>query len=499
MTPPETPPQAPPIAPKPSTEAATPTPARAGTRLPDRIRALIPVTWRLDAVLAFRLVVVAGFLMMLAANMPGQLSYDSIVELHEGRHHIRETWAPAILSAILGRLDALIPGTGLYLIVSGLLIYGAFLILRRLRPTMSWAGPVTAAVVVSLPTLIIFQGDVWKDILFANLVVAGFVLLAHVGKVWAPGRTPWLALAAIVLALAAAAQVRQNGVIAPLVAALVIAWIVRASGWRASLAWGLGGLAAVLLVSQAIGVISLPPSARHGHDKSTAKGIMVLQRYDIVGAAAHDPTLQLTDIRAASPEAERLIRVLGVPLYSPERVDYLAQDPRFANVFDRVPKRAVATQWRHIVLHHTGVYLAQRWDAFRWVFLTPEIDSCLPIYVGVDGPDAMVKDLGLVTGVTPAAQSLYNYGTHFLDGPVFSHLTFAVIALMVIGLLLLRREPQDVAIAGLMVAALGFTASFFPISIACDYRYLYLLDLAAVTGLIYLAIDPPLGQLRLRR
>ena len=496
MTSPETPPQ---TAPETTPQTAPATRPGAGTRLRRRIGDLVPVTWRLDPGLAFRLVVIAGFLMMLAANMPGQLSYDSIVELHEGRHHIRETWAPAILSAILGRFDALIPGTGLYLIASGLLAYGAFLALRRLRPAMSWAGPVVAAAVVSLPTLVIFQGDVWKDILFANLVVAGFVLLAHAGKVWGPGRTPWLAVLGIVLTLAAAAQVRQNGVIAPIVAALVVAWIVRSGGWRASLAWGLGGLVAVLVVSQALGVISLPPGARHGHDKATAKGVMILQRYDIIGALAHDPSLQLTDIRAANPEMEHLIRVLGVPLYSPERVDYLAQDPRFAKVFDRVPKRAVATQWRHIVLHHPGAYLAQRWDAFRWVFLTPEIDSCLPIYVGVDGPDAMVKDLDLVAGVTPAARVLYNYGTHFVDGPAFSHITYAVIALVVAGLLLLRREPQDVAIAGLMVAALGFSASFFLISIACDYRYLYLLDLAAVTGLIYLAIDPPLAQLRLRR
>jgi hypothetical protein len=460
---------------------------------------LIPVTWRPDPATVFRLVVVGGFLLMLAANMPGQLSYDSIVELHEGRHHIRETWAPAILSAILGRFDALIPGTGLYLIASGLLAYGAFLALRGLRPSMSWAGPVAAAVVVALPTLVIFQGDIWKDILFANLVVVGFVLLAHVGKVWGLGRTPWLALIGVVLTLAAAAQVRQNGVIAAVVAALVIAWIVRAGGWRACLAWGLGGLVAVLVVSQALGVISLPRSARHGHDKATAQGIMILQRYDIVGAAAHDPNLQLTDIRAASPEVERLIRVLGVPLYSPERVDYLAQDPRFANVFNKVPKAAVATQWRHIVLHHPEVYLAQRWDAFRWVFLTPEIDSCLPIYVGIDGPEAMVKDLHLTTGVSPPAQSLFNYGSHFLDSPAYSHLTYAVIALLVAGLALLRREPQDVAIAGLMIAALGFAASFFLITIACDYRYLYMLDLAAVTGLIYLAIDPPLAQLRLKR
>ena len=46
-----------------------------------------------------------------------------------------------------------------------------------------------------------------------------------------------------------------------------------------------------------------------------------------------------------------------------------------------------------------------------------------------------------------------------------------------------------VAIAAMQVSALVYTASFFAISIACDYRYLYALDLAAVTGWFYLALD----------
>ena len=38
------------------------------------------------------------------------------------------------------------------------------------------------------------------------------------------------------------------------------------------------------------------------------------------------------------------------------------------------------------------------------------------------------------------------------------------------------------AVAGLQIAALAFALSFFVVSIACDYRYLYFLDLAAMTG-----------------
>ena len=47
--------------------------------------------------------------------------------------------------------------------------------------------------------------------------------------------------------------------------------------------------------------------------------------------------------------------------------------------------------------------------------------------------------------------------------------------------------------AGLQVAALLFAASFFVISIACDYRYLYFLDLAAMTGVLAWLCGRPRG------
>jgi hypothetical protein len=38
-----------------------------------------------------------------------------------------------------------------------------------------------------------------------------------------------------------------------------------------------------------------------------------------------------------------------------------------------------------------------------------------------------------------------------------------------------------------MAGALIFASSFYVISIACDYRYLYFLDMAAMTGALKLA------------
>jgi hypothetical protein len=56
---------------------------------------------------------------------------------------------------------------------------------------------------------------------------------------------------------------------------------------------------------------------------------------------------------------------------------------------------------------------------------------------------------------------------------------------------MIKLTVQLLQMIGLLLAGLGFAASFLLISIACDYRYLYMLDLSALVGLVYWAIDPP--------
>jgi len=447
---------------------------------------------------SIRILLIGGFLAMLAANLPGYLSADSVAQLYEGRLGVHESWGPAAYAAVLGFFDGIVRGTGLYVVASGLVLFASLLHLRTLRPQVSWAAAAVALAMVLSPALLIYQAIVWKDVLFANLAVASFVLLAHVARVWdTPGRRPWLALCAIVLMLALGAQVRQNGLVAAVFAAAILAWTARRAGWRAAAAWGLGGLAGVVCVSLAIGAASQPREA--GPDIAAARGVRILQQYDIIGAAAHDPSLRLDILRRADPRVDAVVRSRAVAVYSPQRVDYLALDPGASRVLWDLPDRIISDQWRSLVVGHPGPYLAHRWDVFRWVFLTPMIDSCLPVWTGVEGPAVKLDRLGLDRKVDGGARSMFNYATWFLDTPAFSHLSYAILAVLVAGLLLLRRDPADMVVVGLLAAALAFTASFFVISLACDYRYLYFLDLAAMTGLFYLALDPPLAQLGLRR
>lgn len=438
---------------------------------------------------AYRWVLGAGLILVLTVNLPGQLSYDSVVQLYEGRTGERVTWAPGISTWLLGHFDRIVPGTSLYVTLSSLVLFAALWALQGLRPRTGWLAPIVALGVVLSPMVLIYQGIVWKDVLFANLGIAGLVALAWAARRWERRtfRLATLVLAAFCLAVAALA--RQNGAVAILFGALALAWIARGGGWKQAAAWGVGGFAATLLLSQAIGVAVQPPGSRA--DEDADKGIRILRHYDIVGAVAYDPSLKLDILAKASPQTERLIRTEGVKVYSPERVDTFAQAPALGDGLWNVPKEEVAAQWREIILREPGVYLGQRAEVFRWVLTTPVLNRCLPLHVGVDGAPAFLEVLKLPTGVELQDAALARYGMRFATTPVFSHLTYLALAGVVAALLLSRRDPADIAVLALMVSAVVFAASFFVISLACDYRYLYFLDLAAMTGLLYLALDPP--------
>jgi hypothetical protein len=116
----------------------------------------------------------------------------------------------------------------------------------------------------------------------------------------------------------------------------------------------------------------------------------------------------------------------------------------------------------------------------------PDLLQCHPDVVGVDGPKEVLAALGLHAEIRPQDRFLYFYVARFIGTLVLSHLLFAALALVALMLLIRRGRGSDIAIAGLLASALVFAASFYVISIACDYRYLYFLDLAAMTGLLKL-------------
>ncbi len=441
---------------------------------------------------ALRAVLAAGLLLMLGANLPGHLSYDSVAQLYEGHFHIRETWGPALYAWVLGFFDRFVPGTALYVTVSGLILTVALASMTDLRPRTRWLGVAVSAGLMLTPQLLIYQGIVWKDVMFANCAVAGTICLAHAARSWSHGRRRWGFLLLALLLIAAGTQVRQNGIIAGAFAAIALGWIAAGARWRRGIAWGLGAFVALLVTGHFLTALSVPPKAPKESAFST--GIRIVQVYDLVGVSVLDPAYRLDILTAANPGAPAAVATIRERAkldYSGRRVDFLDRDKAIQDPLNSIPDAAYSAQWIDLVTQHPVTYLKVRWEDFRWVFMPPVIDWCLPVYTGIDAPAEKLAPLGLKHRFVQADAELNNYTSWFLGTPVMEHSFYAGLSLVLAGLLLWRRQPADIAMAGLQLAGAAFAASFFIISIACDYRYMYFTDLAAIAGLLYAAIDPP--------
>ena len=456
------------------------------------------VTINPQARTAFRWVLAAGLLVMLGANLPGHLSYDSVAQLYEGHFHVRETWGPALYAWVLGFFDGFIPGTSLYVTVSAALFFGALAALRGLRPTTSWWAVLAAGAAVMTPQLAVYQGIVWKDVMFANCAVAGFVLVAWAGQVWPRRGLRWGLLITALVLMAAGAQVRQNGIIAGGFAALALGWIAALNEadqtWRQrlrrGLTWALGAVVALVVMGQLETTFSEP--AKAPKDTALGTGLRIVESFDVIGAMAMDPTYRPDALNAANPAAAAIVKSRAKADYSGRRVDFVDRDPTIQAGLNLLSDKAFAAEWRNLVFKHPGLYLRVRIEDFRWVFAPPVIDWCLPVYVGVDAPAEKMGPLGIQHRYVQSDVMLYNYATWFLDTPVYSHAFYTGLSLVLGVLLLWRRQGADIPMAAMQFAGAAFAASFFLISIACDYRYLYFTDVAAIAGLIYAALDPPL-------
>jgi hypothetical protein len=81
-----------------------------------------------------------------------------------------------------------------------------------------------------------------------------------------------------------------------------------------------------------------------------------------------------------------------------------------------------------------------------------------------------------------------DYARAFERTPLFSHAVYGLLVILALeaGLRRWRRGDRDavlIANLALCACAILFVAGFFVISIACDYRYLYFLDVAAMAAI----------------
>ncbi len=392
---------------------------------------------------------------------------------------------------VLGLCDAVLPGSALFVVLDAGLLFGGLAALTMSSKRVAWAAPVMALALAISPLVLIYQGIVWKDVFFADCSVAGFVCLSLADR--AGGRRPRVGLIIVgFLLFVLASLIRQNGLTTPLAGAAALVWMtVRREGWR-SLGRGLG-LAVLALACVAILVAGAGKAldTRRIDEPGAAAQFQALQEYDLIGGVAHDPTMDLSLLTrpgTGAPGLDQRVRLAAAKFYTPVRVDTLAKDAGLNEALAAAPK-AVSAQWRAMLTHDFQAYAHHRWDVFYWTVATPDLLRCLPVFVGQEGPPGLLSKLGMADQVRPQDLALEMYAVHFFDTPLYSHLFYGAIALVAAFLLLRSPRPGDAPIGFMLLGALAFIASFLVISFACDYRYLYALDVAAMVALFHLALS----------
>ena len=334
--------------------------------------------------------------------------------------------------------------------------------------------------------------------LFASSAVGGFTGLTLAAGCWAHRRRRFALISASFALLALATLTRQNGLVVLPAAAVACGWIATRFGahkpLHSALVYALAPLAGagVLVIAANAGL-----QAHSDGEPSQAYQLADLQSYDLAAALQSRPGLPLDHLRAVDPAFEQLLRTKAAAAYTPIRLDPITGMPALQKAMLDTPSAALSDQWRDLVLGHPWLYLKVRVRDFFWVLFTPQIDECLPFTDGVNGPQPWVARLGLVNQERPQDLALKTWGEPLSHSPLSWHPLYAVASVGLLALLLRRRRPADIAIAALQAAALVFVATFFLISVACDYRYLYFLDVAAIAGGVYAASDP--SGFRLRR
>lgn len=438
-----------------------------------------------------RALVLFAWLATLALSAPGHLNYDSLVQLLEGRTGVYAGANPPFMSALLGLFDGIIPGSALYLLFASALFYVPLMLLAgddRGRDRANWISGALLIVALVTPLVLIDQGGIIKDVLFANLTLSAFtcLVLAERHRTRA-ARLALVAAAALLAALAAAT--RQNGVIVVVFGSLAIAVNLpsptplrrRFAGAAVFMLLAVGSFLATHAVIRA--------TAAEPIGDGLAWGRKVLHQFDVVGMIVNGaPPFTYT---AESAEESARITASFRRDYTPTRQDTMRNNPDRPAYFRKVGE--VSANWWRMVRDNPAAWLKHRLDVFRWMVVPPDVRLCVPVALGIDGGDAQLDALGIKRDLRPQDAAMYALASHFFDTPLFLNAAWAALALALAALLWFRkgRSPGDVAIVAMLAAALAFAASFVLIGIACDVRYMFLLPVACCGALAHCARPSP--------
>jgi hypothetical protein len=420
----------------------------------------------------------------LVLGLPGHLSSDAIVQLYEARTLHFISFQPPLMSLLLRLLDAWMPGTALFVMLDQALLTASFiLLLREHTHELNRRSAAVAVIIVLSPLLLAYTGIVWKDVLMSHLAAFGYVCL-YVAARRPPGRRRiWWALAAV-LALALAAALRQHALL------LAIPGVVYAGFQlvdRARAQVGVAIVLCVVVIGVNVAIIASADESRVGPTIPRAEtGLRSLAYFDFAGIEANGGVV--SDAVAAA-QLETTI----VPFYSPLRNDTMPA-PASDSALARMETPELLTLWRRSIMNSPRAYLSHR-SAYFWALLwkSGTESRCTPVFTGVVpavyvpplGRDIM-PELGLQARSNLRDRRLAFWHSRLMETRLFNHV-FSMLVLCASAILLWRRGGAT-ALVVFAASAVVFTLAYGVIGISCEFRYIYILPVAATLLLFTLTL-----------
>ena len=115
---------------------------------------------------AFLAVAVLGLAACVIADWPGHFPPDAINQLAQGRAGVYNFWHPPVMAWMLGLADRIAPGAPLFFVFQAALFFAGLSALALVRGAGWWAV-LLAALISGSPLVLVYQGLVHEDMLFA--------------------------------------------------------------------------------------------------------------------------------------------------------------------------------------------------------------------------------------------------------------------------------------------------------------------------------------------
>lgn len=423
----------------------------------------------------------------LALHSPGHLSVDSTIQLHEAHSGRIESWAPPFMSALLAWLGPGSVATALFVLLNTAATYGAFWMIARgtAETPWSWWRLSVALILIANPVVFAYVGIVWKDVLLASLCVLALSLTVAASRAYNPWHRTALAFLAL-LTLLPIPMVRQQGLLLMPVFAIAPALLIAESAPAQSRKWVLATVGVAVLAGYLLLRFAVAATFTQGPDgRDLSVGTRIIRAYDLAGIQAR--TGATGPLARAGAPAETLGAIQET--YSGDRVDRLNAHPSVSRYFGSLDEEALKALWWDSIKRHPIAYARHRLSAFVWLLGLRDPGKCLPVLVGVDGVPDFLSESRLRAENEPRDDWLYEKYKGLFHTPLWQH-WFYVLLLLAAAIGAWRRGTRARRILLPWVAGLTlFVGAFLPTSIACDFRYLFLL-IPCVTAILLALVVP---------